>query len=43
MSEERIGDKFLRQLYENTVNNAIESINSDQIGKEIGIIDAFYL
>ena len=39
MSEERIGDKFLRKLYEKTVNNGIEIIDRDQIGKEIGIID----
>ena len=41
MSEERIGDKFLRKLYEKTVNNGIDSIDRDEIGKEIGIIDAF--
>ncbi len=40
MSEERIGDKFLRKLYEKTVNNGIESIDKDEIGKELGIIDA---
>jgi len=39
MSEERIGDKFLRKLYEKTVNNGIESIEKDEIGKELGIID----
>ena len=39
MSEERIGDKFLRKLYEKTVNNGIESIDRDEIGKEIGIIN----
>ena len=39
MSEERIGDKFLRKLYEKTVNNGIESIDRNEIGKEIGIID----
>ena len=39
MSEERIGDKILRKLYEKTVNNGIESIDKDEIGKEIGIID----
>jgi predicted transcriptional regulator len=39
MSEERIGDKFLRKLYEKTVNNGIESIDKDEIGKELGIID----
>ena len=39
MSEERIGDKFLRKLYEKTVNNGIENIDRDEIGKEIGIID----
>jgi predicted transcriptional regulator len=38
MSEERIGDKILRKLYEKTVNNGIESIDKDEIGKEIGII-----
>ena len=35
----RIGDKFLRKLYEKTVTNGIESIDKDEIGKEIGIID----
>jgi len=39
MSEERIGDKLLRKLYEKTVNNGTESIDMDEIGKEIGIID----
>jgi hypothetical protein len=39
MSEERIGDKFLRKLYEKTVNNGIESIERDEIGNEVGIID----
>jgi Mn-dependent DtxR family transcriptional regulator len=39
MSEERIGDKFLRKLYEKTVNNGNESIDRVQIEKEIGIID----
>jgi hypothetical protein len=35
MSEERIGDKLLRKLYEKMVNNGIESIDKDEIGKEI--------
>jgi hypothetical protein len=35
MSEERIGDKFLRKLYEKTVNNEIDGIERDEIGKEI--------
>jgi predicted transcriptional regulator len=39
MSEERIGDKFPRKLYEKTVNNGIENIDREEIGKEIGIID----
>jgi hypothetical protein len=39
VSEERIGDKFLRKLYEKTVNNGLESIDKHEIGKEIGIID----
>lgn len=39
MSEVRIRDEFLGQLYEKTVNNGIESIDRDEIGKEIGIID----
>ena len=39
MSEERIGDKFLQILYEKTVNNGIESIDRDEIGKEIGLRD----
>ena len=39
MSEERIGDKFLRKLYEKTVNNGTENIDREEIGKEIGVID----
>jgi predicted transcriptional regulator len=39
MSEERIGDKFLRKLYEKTVNNGTENIDREEIGKEIGLID----
>jgi predicted transcriptional regulator len=39
MSEERIGDKFLRKLYEKTVNNGIKNIDREEIGKEIGIVD----
>ena len=39
MSEERIGDKFLRKLYEKTVDNGIKNIDINEIGKEIGIID----
>jgi predicted transcriptional regulator len=39
MSEERIGDKFLRKLYEKTVNNGIQNIDREEVGKEIGIID----
>jgi len=39
MSEERIGDKFLRKLYEKTVNNGTENIDREEIGKEIGILD----
>jgi predicted transcriptional regulator len=39
MSEERIGDKFLRKLYEKTANNGIKSIDRNEIGKEIGIMD----
>jgi hypothetical protein len=31
MSEERIGDKILRKLYEKTVNNGIESIDKHEI------------
>ena len=34
MSEERIGDKFLRKLYEKTVNNGTENIDREEIGKE---------
>lgn len=37
MSEERIGEKFVRKLYEKTVNNEIENINNDEIKKEIVI------
>ena len=37
MSEERIGEKFVRKLYEKTVNNEIEIINNDEIKKEIVI------
>jgi predicted transcriptional regulator len=39
MSEERIEDRFLRKLYEKTVNNGIGSIDRHEIGKEIGILD----
>lgn len=39
MSEEPIGDKLLRKLYEKTVNNGTESIDMKEIGKEIGIIN----
>ncbi|HJR83899.1 MAG TPA: hypothetical protein VJ772_00875 [Nitrososphaeraceae archaeon] len=39
MSEERIGDKFLRKLYEKTVNNGAENIDREKIGKEIGVLD----
>jgi len=39
MSEESIGDKFLRKLYEKTVKNGIESIDRDEIGNEIGMIN----
>ena len=39
MSEERIGDKFLRKLYEKTVNNRIQSIEKAEIGNEIGLVD----
>jgi len=39
MSEERIGDKFLRKLYEMTVNNGIGSIEKGEIGNEIGLVD----
>ena len=39
MSEERIGDKFLRKLYEKTVNNGTKNIDREEIGKEIGVID----
>ena len=39
MSEERIGDKFLRKLYEKTVDNGIKNIDRNEIGKEIGILD----
>ena len=39
MSEERIGDKFLRKLYEKTVNNGTENMDREAIGKEIGVID----
>ena len=37
MSEERIGEKFVRKLYEKTVNNEIENIDNDEIEKEIVI------
>lgn len=39
MSEEGIGDKFLRKLYEKTVKNGIETIDRDEIGNEFGMID----
>jgi hypothetical protein len=37
MSEERIGERFVRKLYEKTVNNEIENINNDEIKEEIVI------
>jgi len=39
MSEERIGDKFLRKLYEKTVNKGTQNIDTEEIEKEIGVID----
>ena len=39
MSEERIGDKFLRKLYEKTVNNGTQNIDRGEIGNEIGVVD----
>ena len=39
MSEEKIGDKMLRKIYEKTANNATESIDMSKIGNEIGILD----
>ncbi len=39
MSEERIGDKFLRKLYEKTAYNGTVNIDRVEIGKEIGIIE----
>lgn len=39
MSEEKIGDRFLRKLYEKTVNDGTEGIEREEIGKEVGIID----
>lgn len=39
MSEEGIGDKFLRKLYEKTVKNGIETIDRDEIGNEFGMIN----
>ena len=39
MSEERIGDKFLRKLYEKADNDGTGRINREEIGKEIGIVD----
>jgi Mn-dependent DtxR family transcriptional regulator len=39
MSEEGIGDKFLRKLYEKTVKNGIETIDREEIGNEFGMID----
>ena len=39
MSEERIRDKFLRKLYEKTVNNATENIDREKIGKQIGVLN----
>jgi hypothetical protein len=32
MSEERIVDKFLRKLYEKTVNNRTQNIDREEIG-----------
>lgn len=39
MSEEKIGDRALRKIYEKTANNGTESIDMSEIGNEIGIID----
>jgi predicted transcriptional regulator len=39
MSEERIGDKFLRKLYEKTVDNGTQNIDRAEIAEEIGVID----
>jgi hypothetical protein len=39
MARENLGDKFLRKLYEKTVNNEIETIDMYEIGKEIGLLD----
>ena len=39
MSEERIGDMFLRKLYKKTVNDGAQYIDREEIGKEIGVID----
>ena len=41
MSEERIGDKFLRKLYEKADNDGTGRINREEIGKEIGIVESF--
>ncbi|MGV8106436.1 MAG: hypothetical protein ACP5OH_01535 [Nitrososphaerota archaeon] len=38
MSEERIGDKFLRKLHEKPQIMGLK-VSRDEIGKEIGIID----
>ena len=35
MSEERIGEKFVRKLYEMTENNEIEDIDNDEIEKKL--------
>jgi len=36
---EKIGDKFLRKLYEKTINNEVETIDRYEIGKEVGLLD----
>jgi hypothetical protein len=36
---EGIGDKFLLKLYEKTVNDAVQTIDRYEIGKEVGLID----
>ena len=36
---EGIGDKFLLKLYEKTVNDAVQTVDRYEIGKEVGLID----
>jgi hypothetical protein len=36
---EGIGDKFLLKLYKRTINDGVKTVDSYEIGKEIGLVD----